>query len=263
VTRLSNRQIDRLGNRLRTSDPTAEDLELLGQVGELYAGALAEVLRVLTDLGLEPGGRLKTVGTLVDKLRRIPEPLSRIQDVAGARVVAEMNREEQDRLVGLITDRFDHYRVKDRRVEPSYGYRAVHVIVRVQGRPVEIQVRTHLQDLWAQIVERLADVWGRQIRYGGPPSGPDLPATGGMTRHELVEWVMELALAVHAVEQGSTMATLANRAIQEIRARGEEVPPPVEAQVALANVQIEQAERGVRESLLRLHNATELGTLGP
>ena len=172
MPQLSNRQIDRLGNRLRTSDPTAEDLELLGQVRSLYAGALAEVTRVLADLGLEPGSRLKTVGTLVDKLRRIPEPLSRIQDVAGARVVAEMNREEQDRLVERITARFDDCRVRDRRAEPSYGYRAVHVIVRVQGRPVEIQVRTRLQDLWAQIVERVADVWGRDIRYGGPPAEP-------------------------------------------------------------------------------------------
>jgi len=95
VTELSNRQIDRLGDRLRISDPTAKDLELLGQVRGLYAGALAEVTRVLVDLGYEPGARLKTVGTLVDKLRRIPEPLSRIQDVAGARVVVEMNRENR------------------------------------------------------------------------------------------------------------------------------------------------------------------------
>ena len=158
MTQLSNRQLDELGDRLRVSDPTAEDLELLGQVRGLYAASLAEVTRVLVDLGLEPGSRLKTTGTLVDKLRRIPGmQLSRIQDVAGARVVAEMNREEQDRLVERVTARFDDYRVKDRRAEPSFGYRAVHIIVKVQGRPVEIQVRTHLQDLWAQIVERLAD----------------------------------------------------------------------------------------------------------
>jgi hypothetical protein len=264
MPQLSNRQIDLLGDRLRRSDPTAENLELLGQVGELYAGPLAEVLGVLTDLGLEPGGRLKTVGTLVDKLRRMPDlPLSKMQDIAGARVVDGMTREEQDRLVARITARFDRYRVKDRRAEPSYGYRAVHVIVRVQGRPVEIQVRTYLQDLWAQIVERLADAWGRGIRYGEPPSEPDLPAAGGRTRHGLIERVMRLSTAVRAVEDGSEMLVMADRAIQEIRARGEEPPPGLEAQIASTGVELALAERQVQESLLRLHDATEPDTLKP
>ncbi len=264
MPRLSNRQLDEFGDRLRVSDPTAEDLELLGQVRSLYAGPLAEVTRVLVDLGLEPGGRLKTTGTLIDKLRRIPGmQLSRIQDVAGVRIVAEMTREEQDGLVERITARFDDCKVKDRRAEPSYGYRAVHVIVRVQGGPVEIQVRTHLQDLWAQIVERLADAWGRGIRYGEPPSGPDLLVGEGMTRQELVDRVMELAVAVHAVERGSTMMVIANRAIGKVRARGEELPPPVEAQIALANVEITVAEARVLDTLLRLHDATVPDTLEP
>jgi hypothetical protein len=264
MPQLSNRQIDRLGDRLRRSDPTAEDLELLGQVGELYAGALAEVLGVLTDLGLEPGGRLKTVGTLVDKLRRMPElPLSKMQDIAGARVVGGMTREEQDRLVEQITARFGRYRVKDRRAEPSYGYRAVHVIVKVQGHPVEIQVRTYLQDLWAQIVERLADAWGRGIRYGEPPSRPDLPAAEGRTRHELVERVMELAIAVHAVEQGSEMLAIANRAIGAMRARGEEPPPSLVASIASTGVQLALAEQQLQATLLHLHDATEPDTLKP
>jgi hypothetical protein len=40
----------------------------------------------------------------------------------------------------------------------------------VDGFIVEIQVRTTLQDLWAQAVERLADEVGREIRYGGVPA---------------------------------------------------------------------------------------------
>lgn len=53
------------------------------------------------------------------------------------------------------------------------GYRAVHVIAKVDNIPVEVQFRTELQDLWAQVFERLADGWGRQIRYGGEPD-PDV-----------------------------------------------------------------------------------------
>lgn len=40
------------------------------------------------------------------------------------------------------------------------------MIVFPDGIPVEIQVRTYLQNEWAQFVERLADSWGRGLRYG-------------------------------------------------------------------------------------------------
>jgi ppGpp synthetase/RelA/SpoT-type nucleotidyltranferase len=38
--------------------------------------------------------------------------------------------------------------------------------------PVEIQVRTSLQDLWAQAFEDLGEVLGRGIRYEEPPRVP-------------------------------------------------------------------------------------------
>jgi ppGpp synthetase/RelA/SpoT-type nucleotidyltranferase len=262
MPQLSNRQLDELGDRLRGSDPTAEDLKLLGQVRSLYAGPLAEVTRVLVDLGLEPGGRLKTTGTLIDKLRRIPGmQLSRIQDVAGARVVADMTRREQDRLVERITARFDDYRVKDRRAEPSYGYRAVHVIVRVQGRLVEIQVRTHLQDLWAQIVERLADAWGRGIRYGEPPSEPDLPVEGTATRQEFVQAVMEFAEAVNLTEEYAELLAEKNRLREQLEARGVELPPSLETDPAEDAARLEEGQQRTRELLLELHNRTEADRL--
>lgn len=171
---LSRSQIDELGRRLRRSDPTVEDLGLLEQVRSLYEEPLTEVIGVLVDLGLEPGSRPKTTGTIIDKLRRMPHlELSRMQDIVGARIVAEMTRPEQDRLVEQIKGRFDSPKVKDRRAEPSFGYRAVHIVVKVRGRPVEIQVRTRLQDLWAQIVERLADQWvGASATASHPPSPP-------------------------------------------------------------------------------------------
>jgi len=48
----------------------------------------------------------------------------------------------------------------------SHGYRAVHLIVTTQGASVEIQVRTSLQHLWAELSERLADVIDSRIKYG-------------------------------------------------------------------------------------------------
>ena len=51
--------------------------------------------------------------------------------------------------------------------QPSYGYRAVHVIVEMSGKMVEIQVRTTFQHIWAEISEKYADLYGSDIKYGG------------------------------------------------------------------------------------------------
>ncbi|NLE78018.1 MAG: hypothetical protein GX610_00275, partial [Rhodococcus sp.] len=50
--------------------------------------------------------------------------------------------------------------------DPRFGYRAVHLEVSVFGVQAEIQVRTGLQHLWAESMERLADRFGRGLRYG-------------------------------------------------------------------------------------------------
>lgn len=55
----------------------------------------------------------------------------------------------------------------DRRGQPSHGYRAVHVVVTNEGRQIEIQVRTQLQHLWAELSEKLSDKVDPRIKYGG------------------------------------------------------------------------------------------------
>lgn len=60
--------------------------------------------------------------------------------------------------------------VVDRRESPTYGYRAVHVIVEALDRTVEIQVRTMLQHTWAELSEKLSDLIDPAIKYGGGPA---------------------------------------------------------------------------------------------
>jgi ppGpp synthetase/RelA/SpoT-type nucleotidyltranferase len=158
---LSRSQIDKFGRRLRRAGPnnvSDEDLNLLEQLLTAHQMVLTTVqLRLAKELDLPVTSRIKTTGTLVEKLQRSESmALSRMQDIAGARLVVEMNRTEQDKLVARIVELFPGADKRDRRAEPSHGYRAVHVIVQVDQRIVEIQVRTTLQDLWAQVFERLS-----------------------------------------------------------------------------------------------------------
>jgi hypothetical protein len=202
--RISKGAIDRLGRRLAEgADVSPADLAELQDVRDgMYGPALDSVNAVLRDLGLNPTSRLKTVGTLVDKLRANPgSPLSRIQDLAGTRVIVGRSRMDQDTVVRHIGQSFEKTRDKDRRKDPSAGYRAVHVIVTQDSLPVEIQVRTELQHMWAEVAEKIADVWGRQLRYGGEPDEPDAIMLGQMTRRDAWGLVLRVAEGIAKDEQ--------------------------------------------------------------
>jgi len=173
--RFSKAEIDRLGERIRASERlSVEDLRILQAWRAQHADALDEVVRILVqDLGLHPTSRLKTQDTLIDKLHRETTRLSQVQDVAGCRVEVDGGLAEQDDVVAGVIARFPEAKVFDRRERPSHGYRAVHIVVATAHGLVEIQVRTRLQNLWAQIIERFAEIWGRQIQYGGEPDAPE------------------------------------------------------------------------------------------
>jgi putative GTP pyrophosphokinase len=106
----------------------------------------------------------KTVSSIVGKVRRERIRLSQIQDIAGLRTVVG-GCDEQDRIVQKTEKCFTSLRVIDRRQRPSHGYRAVHVVVTVQDRPVEVQIRTALQHQWAELSEKFSDRFPG-LKYG-------------------------------------------------------------------------------------------------
>jgi putative GTP pyrophosphokinase len=167
---LSKTQIDRLGERLKRDNPQAEDLILLEQVRLAFGPAYENVARsIRSKLGVELTGRpAKTTKSVIEKLKRETTRLSQIQDIAGCRIVVPVIP-EQDQIVEALVAILPSPVVIDRRKAPSYGYRAVHVVPRIDGYPVEIQVRTDLQHRWAQISEKLADIVDPAIKYGGGP----------------------------------------------------------------------------------------------
>jgi ppGpp synthetase/RelA/SpoT-type nucleotidyltranferase len=216
--RMSNGEINRLGDRLRASSTIVgiqtADLELLQTLRRDYEAALHDAqTRIAEELdGIAvPTSRLKTVQTLVGKLRREAHMnLSQVQDVAGVRIVREMGVAEQTELAARVAGLFAESKTIDRRTKPSFGYRAVHLVGKAKGLPVEVQIRTALQDRWAQIVERTADHWGRQIRYGQPPEAPG-ERIGAVNRAFIVELIRRLSPLIESCEQASSARQLVVR----------------------------------------------------
>ena len=164
---LSRRQIDRLGDRLRESR-TAEDEQLLADYRDSFLNAQLLVMYDMGRLGIgEPdGGRLKRPESVIAKLRRDSRiRLSRMQDMAGCRLVTD-NKAEQDETYARLQSDFDIYRAYDIRETPHSGYRAVHVVIRREDRFVEVQVRTRSQREWARLSE-LATAYDATVKYGG------------------------------------------------------------------------------------------------
>ena len=167
---LTKSQLNKIGERLRKNTATEDDVRRLDEYRISFMPAFQKVYDELTAMGLRPGGRpQKTTPSIVAKLNREKTRLSTMQDIAGCRVEV-LNRIEQDSVTIELEMRFPGSESQDRRMKPSYGYRAVHVIVAVETKPVEVQIRTELQHNWALATEKLADVFDHQIKYGGGPA---------------------------------------------------------------------------------------------
>ncbi|MEA2164396.1 MAG: pyrophosphokinae [Thermoanaerobaculia bacterium] len=166
----SKAQIDRLGERLRGQAYGEAELRSLDEYrrtfGPAYDRVVADVQRII---GVPVSGRpAKSTGSIIEQLNRESIRLSQMQDIAGCRaIVADVP--QQDGAVDAIVRGLKNVAILDRRERPSYGYRAVHLIVRVNAKPVEVQVRTSLQHVWAETSEKLADVIDPSIKYGGGP----------------------------------------------------------------------------------------------
>jgi ppGpp synthetase/RelA/SpoT-type nucleotidyltranferase len=165
---LSKTQIDRLGDRLKKGSPIEADLRLLDEYRRSFGQSYDEVVRTIRKrLLLQPTGRpAKSTTSITEKLRRESIRLSQVQDIAGCRVIVA-NIIAQDRAVRSLCQIFPNTITMDRRKISSHGYRAVHVMIKIAERLIEVQVRSTLQHLWAEISERLSDKVDPAIKYGG------------------------------------------------------------------------------------------------
>jgi ppGpp synthetase/RelA/SpoT-type nucleotidyltranferase len=169
---LTRSQVDKLGLRLRSADdPSEDDLIALDDYRLTFSEPCARVVDFLRiALGVTPTSRPgKSTHSVRYKIQRENTKLSRMQDIAGCRLVVT-SLKRQNECIGETISLFAGSKQVDRRGTPSFGYRAVHVIVPIDDhRVVEVQVRTELQQAWAELSEKLADRFGPGIKYGRGP----------------------------------------------------------------------------------------------
>ena len=160
----------RLGRRLRKAErPSPDDVAMYDAYRGSFSEDLKDVIGALQSLFPDspPAARRKTLDSVVAKLKRSTTDLGSMQDIAGCRINVP-GLDDQDGAVARIQERFEARKTDDLRDRPHSGYRAVHVIVAApHGGWVEVQVRTALQDLYAQLSERMADAFGIVMKYGG------------------------------------------------------------------------------------------------
>lgn len=183
----SRNRIDTYGRKIRhagrkAEDPPQECLDLVDEFRVWHLSTLQSVQTELVEFFYELAGlpedrfpitsRLKTSPAIVAKLRRSSTALSRMQDIAGARIVVPA-LEAQDAASLAIPTLFGESVIdmKDQREEPDqYGYRAVHATLYRDKRYAEVQIRTVNQDRWAQIVERVDSTYGYDLKHGRGPA---------------------------------------------------------------------------------------------
>lgn len=115
---------------------------------------------------IEVTQRLKRLDTLIGKLARERGNVTQMQDIGGVRAVLPSQRHVyvvRRRLLkswGVIRER-------DYITEPkSSGYRSLHLIVRRKDYPIEVQLRTIGQDIWANTVEEVGRRSGVDLKFG-------------------------------------------------------------------------------------------------
>lgn len=182
----SKSRINRAGENVRAGTPTAEDLEAIEEWRAAHRGVLNTFQAILRNRTREKNitvaQRHKRKRTIFDKLHRLPRmQLSRMDDIAGCRLIFEDIKELYSFRQQFHRARFDHIRRNDInkydyiKKPKATGYRGVHDVYEydvrsevgrsLTGLYVEIQYRTKVQHSWATAVELVGFVTESQPKF--------------------------------------------------------------------------------------------------
>ena len=248
----SKKALRRLGEALKESAETSEDLvpgnyPPYDDVMQWHTDLAAEVREIVAstpwktfDLDASSvTARAKTIDTLVQKLiRESTLKLDNVGDLAGVRVDADFTLDVQLAIAEEVAKHFgDRAFVKDLRDGQHSGYRAVHLRLQLPAGNVEVQFRTFAQSLWANTFERVADRFGRTIRYGGEAES--------LAGQKLVAQLLEVSSSIAEFERAEQQLAQQRLAVAKIKLAVAKIKPdthPSEVQAELKSVS-EQLDR--------------------
>jgi len=202
-----------MGNLLRSDPQNEEALSVLDTWRTMHAEPLKKAVAAIAEHSVAAAGlssqllssRLKRSVSIIEKLKRQPEmKLSRMQDIAGVRVVNPDDYSIRLLLTFRIIREYNyHSRPKDS------GYSAHHVVLNFiedcyKDFQIELQVRTHLQHLWAMAVETVGMFYGEALK-----------ASQG--NEDWLEFFKLASAALSHIENRSVVKIYENRNIEEIR----------------------------------------------
>ena len=151
-----------------------EALETVRVFRSQFAGPLLMVTNSVSGIASRCGidarvtQRLKREQTIIEKLgdREKGLDLSRMQDIGGCRIlvsdIAQVRTVEAAILdvwaaqVAKVDDYIEYPR--------KSGYRAVHIVVKRDNLPIEVQIRSRRMHEWAEFVERMSGHFGRNLK---------------------------------------------------------------------------------------------------
>ena len=170
--KFSKAEIIRLGNRLREDNETQDDLKLLDQFRESFGEDFKIVIKKLREIiddedCIINDRQTKTRKSIKDKLKRMKSlKLTQMQDIRGCRIVIrEGGLVKIQSILCEIKANFDEKKLKIKERDDEIGYRAIHIIVKENNSHIEIQIRTKLQDLWANLCEKYSSN-DNDLKYG-------------------------------------------------------------------------------------------------
>lgn len=167
---LTKSQINKLGDRIRNNKTLEGDAKLLddfrnsfNESFEMVSAELKKIIKPYYKNTTLTNRQTKTSISIKEKLVRLKTRLSEMRDIRGCRIVADDSVLVYKILYKIKKSKLTILKIDFR--EEEVGYRAIHIIVLVQEKPIEIQLRTRLQDIWANICEKYSSK-ENDLKYG-------------------------------------------------------------------------------------------------
>ncbi len=134
--------------------------------------------------GTLPVTRIKRAERIIEKIARSSTALDRLQDIGGCRLVVSDLRRQSDVVERILARDLEVVEVDDYVAlegesvfdarggsgPKGSGYRAVHIVHRVEDRLIETQIRTEVQHSWAVAAERAEQSTGHPLKFGEAPA---------------------------------------------------------------------------------------------